>query len=99
MSARKNPREGSTFESFLEEAGILEEVNAGAMKKLLALRLAETMRKQKISKAAMAKRMRTSRAQLDRLLDPENQSVTLLTMSKAASALGKRLFIHLDDAA
>jgi DNA-binding Xre family transcriptional regulator len=99
MSGKKNPREGSTFESFLEEAGILEEVNASAMKQLLALRLAETMRKQKISKAAMAKRMRTSRAQLDRLLDPENQSVTLLTMSKAASALGKRLFIHLDDAA
>jgi antitoxin HicB len=99
MREKKNPREGSTLESFLEEAGILEEVNARAMKKLLALRLAETMRKKKISKAAMAKRMRTSRAQLDRLLDPGNQSVTLLTMSKAAGALGKRLFIHLDDAA
>ena len=96
---KKNKHLGSSFDSFLEEEGILHETHAFAMKKVLAWQLSENMRKQKISKAAMAKRMRTSRAQLDRLLDPENQSVTLLTMSKAAGALGKRLFIHLGDAA
>lgn len=96
---KRNKHLGSSFDSFLEEEGILHETHAFVMKKILAWQLSENMRKQKISKAAMAKRMRTSRAQLDRLLDPENQSVTLLTMSKAASALGKRLFIHLDDAA
>jgi hypothetical protein len=96
---KKNKHRGSSFESFLEEDGILEEVNAHAMKRLLALRLCETMKKQKITKATMAKRMKTSRAALDRLLDPENHSVTLLTMNKAASALGKRLHISLDDAA
>ena len=99
MKARKNPHIGSSFESFLEEEGILEEVNARAMKRLLALRLSEAMRSRKISKAVMAKRMKTSRAALDRLLDPDNQSVTLLTMFKAASAVGKKLNISLDDAA
>lgn len=99
MTRKKNPREGSTFESFLKEAGILEEVNGRAMKKVLAWQLSEMMRKQKVTKAVMAKRMKTSRAALDRLLDPENNSVTLLTMNKAASALGKRLSISLDDAA
>ncbi|HUJ04292.1 MAG TPA: hypothetical protein VLW75_11680 [Rhizomicrobium sp.] len=69
------------------------------MKRLLALRLSEAMRSRKISKAVMAKRMKTSRAALDRLLDPDNQSVTLLTMFKAASAVGKKLNISLDDAA
>jgi len=95
----KNPHIGSTFESFLEEEGILEEVNARAMKKLITLQLAEMMRKQKVTKAVMAKRMKTSRAALDRLLDPDNNSVTLLTMTKAASALGKRFYIGIDDAA
>ena len=99
MKRKKNPHVGSTLESFLEEAGILEEVHARAMKRVLAWQLAEIMRKQKISKAVMAKRMKTSRAALDRLLDPKNNSVTLLTMNRAASALGKRLSISLDDAA
>lgn len=99
MKRKKNPHEGSTLESFLDEAGILEEVNSRAMKRVLAWQLSEVMRKQKISKAVMAKRMKTSRAALDRLLDPDNQSVTLLTMFKAASAVGKKLNISLDDAA
>ena len=96
---KRNKHLGSYFDSFLEEEGILEETHAHAMKKVLAWQLGEMMRKQKVSKATMAKRMRTSRAALDRLLDPENNSVTLLTMNKAASALGKRLSISLEDAA
>ena len=64
MTRKKNSREGSTFESFLKEAGILEEVNARAMKKVIAWQLAEMMRKQKVTKATMAKRMKTSRAAL-----------------------------------
>ncbi len=96
---KKNKHLGSSFDSFLEEEGILEETHAFAMKKVLAWQLSEMMRKQKVTKAMMAKRMKTSRAALDRLLDPENNSVTLLTMNKAASALGKRLYIGIDDAA
>jgi antitoxin HicB len=99
MKKKKNKYIGSSLDSFLEEEGILEEVSTRAMKRVLAWRLTEVMRKQKISKAVMAKRMKTSRAALDRLLDPDNQSVTLLTMYKAASAVGKRLTISLDDAA
>ncbi len=99
MKRKKNPREGSTLESFLEEEGILEEVNAHAVKHVLVRQLSEFMRKHKISKALMAKRMKTSRAAVDRLLDPKNDSITLLTMNKVASALGKRLNISLDDAA
>lgn len=96
---KKNKHLGSSFDSFLAEEGILEETHAFAMKKVLAWQLSEMMRKQKVTKATMAKRMKTSRAALDRLLDPENNSVTLLTMNKAASALGKRLYIGIDDAA
>jgi hypothetical protein len=98
-SMKKNKHRGSSFDSFLEEEGVLEETHAFAMKKVIAWQLAEMMRKQKISKAVMAKRMKTSRAALDRLLDPDNYSVTLLTMNRAASALGKRIYIGIDDAA
>jgi len=96
---KKNPREGSTLDDFLKEEGILEEVDAAVAKRVIARRLAQMMKEKRVTKAVMAKRMKTSRAALDRLLDPENQSVTLLTMNKAASALGKRLYIGLDDAA
>ena len=97
--SKQNPREGSTLDDFLEEEGILEEVNATVAKRVIARRLAKMMKDKRVTKATMAKRMKTSRAALDRLLDPNNQSVTLLTMNKAASALGKKLTISLDDAA
>ena len=89
---------GSAFDDFLAEEGILEEAGAVAQKRVLVWQLAETMRQHRITKAQMARRMRTSRAALDRLLDPDNPGVTLATMDRAAAALGKRLRIELVDA-
>jgi DNA-binding Xre family transcriptional regulator len=96
---KKNPHIGSSLDSFLEEEGILEEVTLRAIKSVLAWRISELMKKQRVSKVTMAKRMRTSRAALDRLLDSENTSVTLQTMGRAAAVLGKELSITLKDAA
>lgn len=90
---------GSTFESFLEEEGILEEVDAAAIKRVIAWQLSKAMKKRNLSKKAMAERMGTSRSQLDRLLDPENNSVHLQTIARAARAVGKRLRIEMVDAA
>ncbi len=97
--SKKNPHIGSSLESFLEEAGILEQARMTATKRVLAWRISELMKKQRVSKVTMAKRMRTSRAALDRLLDAENTSVTLQTMGRAAAVLGKELTIGLRDAA
>ena len=82
---------GSNFDDFLIEEGLLEEAEAVAVKRILAFQINELMEAQNLSKAEMARRMRTSRAALERLLDPENCSVTLITMDKAARSLGKRL--------
>jgi hypothetical protein len=101
MSTRKTQRKanhsGSSFDSFLEEEGIREEVEAVAIKRVLAWQLSVAMRKQQKTKQAMAKQLRTSRSQLDRLLDPDNAAVTLDTMSRAARALGKRLIVRVAD--
>lgn len=90
---------GSTLDSFLEEEGILEEVEAVAIKRVIAWQLSEAMKIAKLSKKEMAERLGTSRSQLDRLLDPENSSVQLETIAKAARAVGKRLRIEMVDAA
>jgi hypothetical protein len=90
---------GSSFDSFLEEDGILDEVEAVAIKRVIAWQLAEAMKAGRISKKLMAKRMGTSRSQLDRLLDPENSAVHLQTIAKAARAIGKRLRLDMVDAA
>ena len=90
---------GSSFDSFLEQEGILEEVEAAAIKRVIAWQLAEAMSASKVSKKVMAERMGTSRSQLDRLLDPENSAVHLQTIAKAARALGKRLRVEMVDAA
>lgn len=100
---RKNARKkldhsGSSFDSFLEEEGIREEVEAVAIKRVLAWHLERAMRKQQKTKQAMAKQLHTSRSQLDRLLDPENPSVTLDTITRAARVLGKRLLIRVANA-
>lgn len=89
---------GSSFDDYLAEEGILAEVTAVAQKRVLAWQITEAMRRSRLSKVQLARRMRTSRAALDRLLDPENPSVTLSTMGRAAAALGKRLKIELIDA-
>ena len=98
MNVKKNRKRtnhsGSTFDSFLEEQGIREEVEAVAIKRVLAWQLERAMQQQQKTKQAMAKQLRTSRSQLDRLLDPHNASVTLDTITRAARALGKRLIIR-----
>jgi predicted XRE-type DNA-binding protein len=86
---------GSDFDDFLAEEGLLEEAEAVAVKRVLAFQIKELMESQNLSKTEMAHRMKTSRAALERLLDPENQSVTLHTMDKAARSLGKRLRLTL----
>jgi len=102
LNARKNRKKmdhsGSTFDSFLEAEGIREEVEAVAIKRVLAWQLQQAMRQQQKTKRAMAKQLHTSRSQLDRLLDPRNISVTLDTVARAAQALGKRLIIRVTDA-
>ncbi|MBM3558131.1 MAG: Fis family transcriptional regulator [Alphaproteobacteria bacterium] len=99
MTKSTNPHIGSSFDDFLREENILEQVNAVAIKRVLAWQVGRGMARRKIGKAAMARRMRTSRAALDRLLDPDNPSVTLLTLDRAATAIGKRLKITLVDKA
>ncbi len=91
----KNPHFGSIFESFLEEEGIAEEVNAAAIKHVLAWQIEQAMKEQGISKNQMAKRMHTSRAYLDRFLDPKNDKVQLDTMQRAAAAVGRKLRFEL----
>ncbi len=98
MSKRINGKvdhSGSSFDSFLEEEGIREEVEAVAVKRVLAWQLAQAMKRQQKTKQTMAKELRTSRSQLDRLLDPRNTAVTLDTVSRAARVLGKRLVVKI----
>lgn len=90
---------GSTLDSLLKEDGILEEVEAVAIKRVVAWQLAQGMKAKKISKKAMAERMKTSRSQLDRLLDPKNAAVQLSTITRAAKVVGKKLRLELVDAA
>lgn len=86
---------GSTLDAFLAEEGILDEATEHAIKGVLAWQIDQEMKARNLTKAAMARRMQTSRAQLDRLLDPENSSVTLHTLHRAAAILGKRLRVEL----
>jgi antitoxin HicB len=86
---------GSDFDEFLVEEGLLEKAEAVAIKRVLAYQVEQLMQEQNLSKTEMSRRMKTSRAALDRLLDPANQSVTLQTLARAARALGKRLQISL----
>ena len=93
----KNDDNQSSPEDFLREEGIYEEVEAGAIKKVIACMIEQSMIEGRVSKSEMARRMGTSRTQLDRLLDPAYQSVTLATIAKAASALGKKISISFGD--
>jgi DNA-binding Xre family transcriptional regulator len=86
---------GSSFDSFLKQDGTYEEVTARAIKRVLARQLAELMKRENISKTELANRMHTSRAQLDRLLDPGNESITLGTLARAAKAVGRNLRMEL----
>lgn len=91
----KNPYIGSSLDDLLEEDGVLEEIDAIARKRVIAWQLTQAMTKKKLTKTQMAQAMKTSRACLNRLLDPDNPSVTLLTLERAAVALGMKLKIEL----
>ena len=90
-----NKHIGSSFDDFLEEEGILEESNAIAVKRVLAWQLTQAMQEHRISKTELAAKMATSRACVNRLLDPVNPSVSLQTMTRAAHALGKTIEVQL----
>jgi antitoxin HicB len=94
IESRKG-RIGSSFDEFLKEDGIHAEVTARAIKRVIARQLDALMADKGITKAELAKRMKTSRTQLDRLLDPENESVTLGTLTRAAEAVGRQLRMEL----
>ena len=89
----KNEFVGSDFNEFLKEDGIYEEVNDIAIKRVIAYQLEQEMKAQKISKTKLAQMMHTSRAAVDRLLSPSNESLTLATLISAGQALGKKLTI------
>lgn len=93
--AKKNPHIGSSFESWLDEAGIREEATAAAIKAVIARQLAEEMKKRRITKKRMAELMQTSRAQVDRLLDPDNGSATIESLQRAARIVGRELRMQL----
>jgi predicted XRE-type DNA-binding protein len=96
MAGRKaHPHIGSDFEDFLREEGRLEEATALALKRVLAWEFQQAMTKAKVSQAEMARRMQTSRAVIRRLLDKNDPSITLSTISKAATVLGKNLRLKL----
>jgi DNA-binding phage protein len=89
-------RIGGSFAEFLDEQGIREDVEGQAVKELIAEQISAAMKAEGLSKVAMARRMHTTRAQLDRLLDPNNPSVTLTTLQRAAKAVGRQLTIALN---
>lgn len=86
---------GSSLDDFLEEEGLLADAEAVAVKRVLAFQLAQLMAAQDVSKAEMARRMNTSRAAVNRLLDPDSEGATLATLEKAAAVLGRRLHVEL----
>jgi hypothetical protein len=95
MIEKKHPNHGSSLDSLLAEEGALEEMRAVAIKEVIAWEIQDAMKAQKLSKNKMAALMRTSRAQLDRLLDPARGNVTLETLQSAAQVLGRELRIEL----
>jgi predicted XRE-type DNA-binding protein len=92
---KKNKHIGSSFDDFLQEEGLLAEAEAMAVKRVIAHQIREEMAERHISKSALAGMMRTSRSSIDRLLDPANASVTLITLESVALALGKKLKVQL----
>jgi antitoxin HicB len=95
MTEQHEKHIGSSFDDFLEEEGIKAEVEAVALKRVIAWQLSQAMKKNRMSKSAMARAMNTSRSQLDRLLDPENDALTLHTLTSAVQILGMKVEINL----
>jgi DNA-binding phage protein len=95
----RNKNRGSTLDEFLSEEGVLEEFQARAIKEVVAWQLAQAMKERKLSKNQLAKQMRTSRTQIDRVLDPDAGNVTIETLQRAAALVGRRVKIELVQAA
>jgi antitoxin HicB len=91
----KNKHIGSDFDEFLQEEGLLAEAEATAVKRVIAHQIETELAERNLTKSTLARMMRTSRSSLDRLLDPENASVTLLTLENVALALGRKLRVEL----
>lgn len=91
----QNPHRGSDLREFLEEEGLLQATEALALKRALVLQFQQIMESRHLTKTQFANRMKTSRAALDRMLDPENPSLTVATLGKAAAALGHRVEVRL----
>jgi len=94
-TSKLHPNVGSSLDDFLVEDGIAAVVDAAAIKRVVALQIEEEMKRGHVSKAALARRMRTSRVAVDRLLDTASGAVTLSTLGRAATALGRRLKVEL----
>ncbi len=90
-----NPYIGSDFDDFLEEEGLVEEVSAAALKRVIAWQIAQAMKSQKVTKKTLAERMHTSRTAVDRALDQNDPGMTLATLASAARALGQRVEVRL----
>jgi DNA-binding Xre family transcriptional regulator len=94
MSVKKKNM-GSTFDSWLREEGLYEEVSATAIKRVVSRQVADAMREKHLTRTEMARRMHTSRAALDRLLDPDYEAITLTTLRKAAAVVGREIRLEL----
>jgi DNA-binding Xre family transcriptional regulator len=95
MTKKKHPNEGATLEEFLQEDGNLEAATLVAVKRVIAWQIEEAMKANKITKSEMAARMKTSRNQLDRVLNPKDDNVTIGTLQRAAKAVGRSLRLEL----
>lgn len=95
---QRNPHIGSSVDEFFAEDGLLEEIEAAAVKRVISLELQSELERKQMTKTELARRLETSRSQLDRILDPDNESITLNTLMKAAALLGKRLHVSLEAA-
>jgi DNA-binding Xre family transcriptional regulator len=93
--AKKKARVGQPFDELLKQDGMQEEVHAAAIKRVIAWQLAEAMKARHISKSEMARRMSTSRSQLNRLPDPNVEAIELQTLVRAAHVLGRNLRVEL----
>jgi predicted XRE-type DNA-binding protein len=96
MNRRRKPHHGSLFQDWLKSEGIQEEANAAAIKAVVAYQLAMAMKERGLSKAQMARQLQTSRSQIDRILDPENDTVSIATLSRAAELVGRKLTLRLN---
>lgn len=95
MTGRKKGRIGSSFDRFLKDEGVYNQVETVAVKRVIAWQLEEAMKARHMSKLKMARQMKTSRSQLDRLLDPSHSGVTLETLARAAQVLGRHIRVEL----